>query len=154
MDLRHVAGEANQVADALLRPPEPPPPPFEEDFTHDFEPRTPPPTPSPPPSPSSRAKPTPTPSQATVPGRTGDVEVVAGSPTTCPSVIGVGDVRQVFYLAASLPAAEAGIDLAALQAAQLMDKDAAQLTRLKGFRFSFVIFKEVSLFCDVSTGTA
>ena len=38
VDLCHVACEANQVADALLRPPIPPPLPFEDNFTHDFEP--------------------------------------------------------------------------------------------------------------------
>ena len=90
MDLRHIAGEANQVADALSRPPVSPPLPF----------------------------------------------------------------WRAFDLASSLPATEAGIDLASLQAAQLTDSDASQLTRLKGFRFILVMFKEVSLFCDVLTGTA
>ena len=41
--------------------------------------------------------------------------MAAGSPATRPSVIGVGDVRRVFYLAASLPAAEAGIGLLFLE---------------------------------------
>ena len=58
----------------------------------------------------------------------------------CPSVTGVSDVRQVFDLSTNLPADEVGIDLAALKAAQMTDADAAQLSRMKGFSFSFVMF--------------
>ena len=56
------------------------------------------------------------------------------------SVTGVGDVRQVFDLSTNLPA-EAGIDLAALQAAQMTDADAAHLARIKGFSFLFVMLR-------------
>ena len=59
-----------------------------------------------------------------------------------PSVTGVGDVGQVFDLSTNLPADEAGIGLAALQAAQMTDADVAQLSRMKGFSFSFVIFRD------------
>ena len=75
----------------------------------------------------------------------------AGLRATCPSVTGVGDVRQVFDLSTNLPAEEVGIDLTALMAAQMTDADAAQLSRLKSFNFSFVMFKEIKLFCDVWT---
>ena len=34
----------------------------------------------------------------------------------------------------------------------MTDADAAQLSRLKSFNFSFVMFKEIKLFCDVWTG--
>ena len=44
-----------------------------------------------------------------------------GLPAMRPSVTGVGDVRQVFDLSTNLPADEVGIDLAALQAAQMSD---------------------------------
>ena len=47
----------------------------------------------------------------------------------------------MFDLSTSLPA-EAVIDLAALQAAQMTDADAAQLARMKGFSFSFVMFNK------------
>ena len=68
-DLRHVAGEANQVADALSRPPLPPPPPLEDNLTNEFDlqepfsvsPTTPPSTP-PPSSPFPSRIPSPTPS--------------------------------------------------------------------------------------------
>ena len=73
-------------------------------------------------------------------------------PATHPSFTGVGNVQQVYDLSTNLPADEAGIDLAALQAAQMTDADAAQLSRLKGISFSFVMFKEIKLLCDVSTG--
>ena len=53
---------------------------------------------------------------------------------TRPSVTGVGDVRQVFDLSTNLPAG-ACIDLAALQAAQMTDADAALLSRMKEFNF-------------------
>ena len=55
-------------------------------------------------------------------------------------------------LSTNLPADEAEIDLAALQAAVITDADAAQLLRLKSFNFSFVMFKEIKLFCDEWTG--
>ena len=67
------------------------------------------------------------------------------------SVTSVGYVRQVFDLSTNLPADEAGIDLAALQAAQMTDADATQLMKQKGLSFSFVMFKDVSLLCDIST---
>ena len=70
----------------------------------------------------------------------------AGLPATSPSVTGVGDVRLVFDLSTNLPADEAEIDLAALQAAQMTNADATQLSKLKGFSFSFVIFKEYSYY--------
>ena len=82
----------------------------------------------------------------------GRTVVLEGLPATRPSVTGVGDVRQVYDLSTNLPADEAGIDLAALQAAQMTNADAAQLSRLKGFSFSFVMFKEIKLLCHVSTG--
>ena len=71
---------------------------------------------------------------------------------TLPSITDVGEVRQVFDLSTTLPADKAGIDLAALQASQMTDGDAAQLSRMKGFSFSFVMFPEIKLICDVSTG--
>ena len=79
-------------------------------------------------------------------------EVATGSPATRPSFTGVGDAQQAFDLSTNLPAGKAGIDLAALQAAQMTDTDAAQLSRLQGFSFSIVMFKEIKLLCDVSTG--
>ena len=79
-------------------------------------------------------------------GRTGVIEgLPAGLPNTRPSVTGVGDVWQVYDLTTNLPADEAGIDLAALQATQMTDADAAQQSRLKGFSFAFVMFKEIKL---------
>ena len=42
--------------------------------------------------------------------------------------------------------------LAALKAAQRTNVDATQLSKLKGFSFSYVMFKEISLLCDISTG--
>ena len=74
-----------------------------------------------------------------------------GLRATRPLVTSVGDVWQVFDLSTNLPA-EAGINLAALQAAQLTDADAAHLSRMKGFSFSFVMFNEIKLICDVSMG--
>ena len=106
---------------------------------------------SPPPS-TSPTSPT---SRATPPsrGRTGDVKgMPTGLRATRPSVTGVGDVREVFDLSTNLPTDEAGIDLAALQAAQMTDADAAQLLRLNSINFSFVMFKEIKLLCDVWTG--
>ena len=44
-------------------------------------------------------------------------------------------------LSTNLPADETEINLAALQAAMMTDADAAQLSRLKSFNFSFVMFK-------------
>ena len=41
------------------------------------------------------------------------------------------------------------MDLAALQAAQMSDAEAAQLSKLKGFSFSYVMFKEISLLYDI-----
>ena len=102
--------------------------------------------PSPPPSSTSQA--------TTTAGRTGVIEAAAGLPVTCPSITGVGDVRQVFDLSTSLPADEVGIELAALQAAQMSDAEAAQLLKLKGFNFSYVMFKEISLLCDILTGVS
>ena len=34
----------------------------------------------------------------------------------------------------------------------MTDADAAHLSRLKGFSFSFVMFNDIKLICDVSTG--
>ena len=74
-----------------------------------------------------------------------------GLRATRPSVTGVGDVLQVFDLSTNLPA-KAGIDLAALHAAQMTYVDAAHLARMKGFSFLFMMFNEIKLICDVSTG--
>ena len=121
-DIRHVAGEANKVADALSRPPLP----SEDKYTKEYvlqEPFTlspPAPSPSPPPPPS----PTSTSRAAATAGHTGDVEEAAGSPAMGPSVSGVVDVRRVFDLATNLPADEARINLAAMQAAQVTDTEA------------------------------
>ena len=57
-----------------------------------------------------------------------------------PSFTGVGDAQQVYALSTNLPANETGINLAALQAAQMTDVDATQLSKLKGFSFSYVMF--------------
>ena len=57
----------------------------------------------------------------------------------------------MFDLSTYLPA-KAGIDLAALQAAQMTAADADLLSRMKGFNFSFVMYNEIKLICDVSTG--
>ena len=76
----------------------------------------------------------------------------AGLPATRPSFPGVGNVQQVYDLSTNLPADKAGIDLAALQTAQMTAVDATQLSKLKGFSFSYVMFKEISLLCDISTG--
>ena len=72
-------------------------------------------------------------------------------PTTRPSVTSVGDVQQVYDLSTNVPANKAVIDLADLQATQ-MTLDATQLSKLKGFSLSYVMFKEISLLCDISTG--
>ena len=69
-----------------------------------------------------------------------------------PSFTGVGDAWQVFDLSTNLPADEAGINVAALQADQMTNVTAAQLSRLKCFSFSFVMFREIKLLCDVSMG--
>ena len=57
----------------------------------------------------------------------------------------------MFDLSTNLPA-KAGIDLAALQAAQMTNADAALLSRMKGFSFLFVMYNEIKLICDVLTG--
>ena len=49
------------------------------------------------------------------------------------------------HLSTNLPADETEIDLAALQAAVMTDADAAQLSRLKSFNFSFVMFKKTGV---------
>ena len=54
--------------------------------------------------------------------------MAAGSPAAHTSFTDVGDVWQVYNLSTNLPADEAGIDLAALQAARMTDTDAAQLS--------------------------
>ena len=72
-------------------------------------------------------------------------------PASRPSIPGVVDVWQVFDLLTNLPTNKVGIELAAMQAAQMTDEEGAQLSKLKGFSFSYVMFKEISLPCDVST---
>ena len=144
-DIRHVSGESNQVADTLNRPPDAPTPPPDDDWLNEIEVNEPkfylPPTP-PPTTPSSTSPSTSTtPSAPSSRGRSGEPS----------GITGVGDVRQVFDLSTNLPA-EAGVDLAALQQQQMTDADAAQLAKLKGFSFSFVMFNDVKLVCDVSTG--
>ena len=78
--------------------------------------------------------------------------MAAGSPSMRPSVPGVGDVRQVFDLSTNLPTDEVGINLAAMQAAPVTDEDATPLSKLKGFSLFYVMFNEISLLCDISTG--
>ena len=148
-DIRHVSGESNQVADALSRPPDAPAPPPDEDWSNEIEVNEPKfilsPTPSPTPPPTTPSSTSPstssTPSAPSSRGRTGEPS----------GITGVGDVRQVYDLSTNLPA-EAGVDLTALQQQQMTDEDAARLAKLKGFSFSFVMFNDVKLVCDVSTG--
>ena len=54
-----------------------------------------------------------------------------------PSVIGVGYVRRDFNLDASLPATEAGIDLAALQAAQLTQQRCRSTYKIEELQIQF-----------------
>ena len=70
-----------------------------------------------------------------------NAEVLRKRPSASASPTPVKE-KQVFDLSTNLPT-EAGINLAALQAAQMTDADAAQLSRMKGFSFSFVMFKEI-----------
>ena len=142
----YVTSNSNKVADALSRPPIPPTSPTDNDYINDIPVQEPfqPPFTSPVPTP-----PTPTPSTTSSTSRAapspGDIE---GLPATRPSLTSVGDVRQVFDRSTNLPADEAdeaGVDLAARQADQMTDADATKLSKLKGFSFSFVMFKDVSL---------
>ena len=153
-DIIHVAGEANKVADALSRPPLPPPIPSENDYTNEFvlqEPFTlspPAPSPSPPPPPS----PTSTSRAAATAGCTVDAEEAAGSPTTRPYFPVLAMSGGSLTLPTTYPPTRRGSTWwVAMQAAQMTDTEGAQLSKLKGFSFSYVMFKEVSLLCDIKT---
>ena len=45
-----------------------------------------------------------------------------------------------------------GIDLHVFEAAQGRDNDAAHLQQMKGFYFPYVMYNDVPILCDVSTG--
>ena len=76
--------------------------------------------------------------------------MAAGLRDTCPSITGVGDVRQVFYLSTNLAADEDR--LRSPPGCPDDRRGSCSTIKTQGFSFSYVMFKEISLLCDILTG--